>query len=108
MYAIPFQGPADISTPVGTVVHTGDFKFDNQSVDGEPMDIYKIAELGHKGVLALRFYSTNAARPGSTLSELVIVDFCMSSRAPEPYYSGNLCIHNRFPYSDGYGCRHGI
>ena len=58
-----------IHTPVGTVVHTGDFKCDFTPVDGEPIDLAKFAELGKKGVLLLMADSTNAERAGYTMSE---------------------------------------
>ncbi len=58
-----------IKTPVGTVVHTGDFKFDQTPVDGKVMDFQKFAEVGEDGVLVLMADSTNAERPGFTMSE---------------------------------------
>lgn len=51
-----------IFTPVGTVVHTGDFKIDYTPVFGDPVDLQRFAELGRKGVLALMCDSTNAIR----------------------------------------------
>ncbi|MBQ8207806.1 MAG: ribonuclease J [Clostridia bacterium] len=58
-----------ISTPIGTIVHTGDFKLDLTPIDGEMMNITRLGELGKKGVLMLLCESTNAERPGYTPSE---------------------------------------
>lgn len=61
-----------IETPVGTVVHTGDFKIDYTPIQGEPMDLARLAELGNKGVLLLMSDSTNVERPGYTMSERTV------------------------------------
>ena len=61
-----------IFSPAGILVHTGDFKVDYTPVNGEPIDLQRFAELGKKGVLALRCDSTNALRPGFTMSERTV------------------------------------
>ena len=58
-----------ITTPVGVVVHTGDFKIDYTPIDGDVMDLHRFAELGKEGVLLLLSDSTNAERKGFTMSE---------------------------------------
>jgi len=58
-----------ITTPVGTVVHSGDFKLDITPIDGEMMNLTRLGEIGKKGVLLLMCESTNAERPGHTPSE---------------------------------------
>ncbi len=58
-----------ITTPVGTVLHTGDFKIDYTPIDGGYMDLQRIAELGKEGVTLLLSDSTNVQRPGHTMSE---------------------------------------
>ena len=61
-----------IKTPLGMVVHSGDFKFDHTPVDREVIDLHRFSELGEKGVLLFFSDSTNADRPGYTESEQVV------------------------------------
>ncbi len=68
-HSIPDAVMLAIHTPVGTVIHTGDFKVDYTPIDGQEMDLGRIAELGNRGVLALLSDSTNAERKGFTMSE---------------------------------------
>ena len=63
-----------IHTPIGTVIHTGDFKIDQTPLDGEHFDFHRFAELGTSGVLALFADSTNIDRHGFTGSELEVTD----------------------------------
>ncbi len=78
-HSIPDSCGIYLRTPVGTVVHTGDFKFDHSPVDGVQTDMYKLAELGHRGVLVLCADSTNAQNPGYTPSEAVVSKSLMDS-----------------------------
>ena len=68
-HSIPDSVMLAIKTPVGTILHTGDFKVDFTPIDGKMMDLGRIAELGNEGVLALMSDSTNAERKGFTMSE---------------------------------------
>ena len=68
-HSIPDSVMFAIHTPVGTIVHTGDFKVDFTPMDGKIMDFGRLAELGNKGVLALMSDSTNSERKGFTMSE---------------------------------------
>ena len=61
-----------IHTPVGTVVHTSDFKIDHTPIEGESTDLGKFAELGRKGVLLMLADSTNVEREGYTMSERTV------------------------------------
>ncbi len=73
-HSIPDAVALGIHTPVGTIIHTGDFKIDYTPIDDERMDFGRLAELGNKGVLALMSDSTNAERKGYTMSESTVGD----------------------------------
>ena len=73
-HSIPDSVMLAITTPVGTILHTGDFKIDYTPIDGKRMDFGRIAELGRKGILALMSDSTNAERKGFTMSESSVGD----------------------------------
>ena len=68
-HSIPDAVALAIHTPVGTVIHMGDFKIDYTPINDEIIDLGRIAELGNKGVLALMSDSTNSERKGYTMSE---------------------------------------
>lgn len=63
-----------IKTPVGTVIHTGDFKIDTTPIVGEMIDLVRLGELGNEGVLALMSESTNVERAGYAMSERTVGD----------------------------------
>jgi len=71
-HSIPDGVALGIHTPVGTVVHTGDFKLDQTPIDDRPTAMQKFAELGRKGVLLLLSDSTNADTPGFTVPERTV------------------------------------
>lgn len=71
-HSIPDVVALAIHTPLGVIVYCSDFKFDQTPIDGKVADLYKLAELGQKGVLCLLSDSTNAERPGYTESERTV------------------------------------
>jgi len=73
-HSIPDTVAVAIHTPVGTLVHTGDFKIDQTPPDGQLFDLHRFAELGAAGVLALFSDSTNADRRGYTGSERDVLE----------------------------------
>ena len=68
-HTIPDAVGIALTTPVGTVIHTGDFKFDHSPISDSPADVAKIARLGSENVLALMSDSTDSQTPGYSLSE---------------------------------------
>jgi len=68
-HSIPDSIGLAIKTPVGTILHTGDFKLDQTPVDGKVTDYYTLTKLGNEGILGMLSDSTNAHRPGYTKSE---------------------------------------
>ena len=71
-HSIPDSVALAIRTPVGTVIHTGDYKIDTTPIDGGMIDLARFGELGKRGVLALVSDSTNVENPGYSLSESVV------------------------------------
>lgn len=71
-HSIPGAFALSITTPVGNIFHTGDFKIDFTPIDGQKIDLPRIAEIGEKGVLLLMAESTNIERPGYSASEKTI------------------------------------
>ncbi len=71
-HSIPDSAAVAVHTPYGTIVHTGDFKFDLTPMNEPPADFQRLAELGDAGVLAIIADSTNATKPGNALSEKAI------------------------------------
>jgi ribonuclease J len=73
-HSIPDCVALAIETPQGVVIHTGDFKIDQTPIDGESLDVHRLAELGSAGVLALLADSTNVDRKGFSGSEVDVTD----------------------------------
>lgn len=73
-HSIPDSSALAIHTPVGVVFHTGDFKIDYTPISGNVIDLNRFAEIGNEGVLCLLADSTNAERPGYTMSERTVGD----------------------------------
>ncbi len=73
-HSIIDAGALALTTPVGTVIHSGDFKFDPTPMDQNVSDLHRLAEFGREGVLALFSDSTNVERPGMTPSERGVRD----------------------------------
>ncbi len=71
-HSIPGAVALSITTPVGVIFHSGDFKVDLTPISGDIIDITRISEIGKKGVLLLMCESTNVERPGYTMSESVV------------------------------------
>ncbi|MBI1941444.1 MAG: ribonuclease J [Acidobacteria bacterium] len=71
-HSIIQAGALALTTPLGTVIHTGDFKFDPTPTDGKVSDLHTLADYGRRGVLALFSDSTNIDRPGMTPSERAV------------------------------------
>ncbi|RQD70565.1 MAG: ribonuclease J [Tindallia sp. MSAO_Bac2] len=68
-HSIPDACAIAVHTSEGVILHTGDFRVDYSTVDGEMIDLHRLGELGNKGVLLMLADSTNAERPGTTMSE---------------------------------------
>jgi len=73
-HSVPDCVAVALHTPRGVVIHTGDFKIDQTPLDGEHVDVHRLAELGSSGVLALLADSTNVDRKGFTGSEIEVSD----------------------------------
>ena len=93
-HSIPDACAIAFHTPVGVILHTGDFKIDSTPIEGKMIDLTRIGELGKKGVLALMQDSTNVERPGYTMSESRV------GMAFDDIFRncGNLCIQHP-PYA---------
>ncbi|GAB6099755.1 ribonuclease J [Halanaerocella petrolearia] len=73
-HSIPGAVAISIETSAGTILYTGDFKFDQTPINGKPTDFYSLAKLGEEGVLAMLSDSTNAERNGYSTSEKVVAE----------------------------------
>ena len=97
-----------IDTPVGVVIHTGDFKIDLSPLDDQAFDLHTFAEYGKRGVLALLQDSTNVERPGYTPSERAVrprLDEIFPADQEEALLQLLLVVDLPHPHRDGAGAR---
>jgi len=83
-HSIPDMRGVLITTELGSMLMTGDYKFDQTPVDGRPADISRLAEIGRDGLMLLCGDSTNADRPGVAPSESSVALPCCSSSRSAP------------------------
>ena len=92
-----------VHTPLGVVLHTGDFKVDYTPIDGEAMDFARFAELGKKGVLAMMADSTNVEKSGYTNSEKIVGESLTrifgKTKGRNPYMQKKLWVAATIPIS---------
>ena len=93
-HSVPDAVALAIHTPIGTIVHTGDYKFDHTPTDGQPADFGTLARIGNQGVLVMMGDSTRVESPGYTPSERVINNSFdkIFANAPGRISPGNLCV----------------
>ena len=99
-----------ITTEMGTVIHTGDFKIDHTPIDGLPADLHRLAHYGEQGVVALLSDSTNSYNPGITKSELTVApafDRLMSSHEGRIFMSTFSSNIHRIQQAISYGIKYG-
>lgn len=99
-----------ITTEMGTIIHTGDFKFDHTPVDGLPADLHRLAHYGEQGVVALLSDSTNSYNPGITKSELSVApafDKLMSKHEGRIFMSTFSSNLHRVQQAIAYGIKYG-
>ena len=105
-HSIPDACAIAVHTPVGVVIHTGDFKIDYTPIEGGIIDLARFGELGRKGVLALFSESTNAERPGYAMSERTVGSSFKNifNQAEGRHHSGHL-LQQYPPYTADSGQR---
>src|SRR5207244_5443533 len=90
-HSIPDAVGYALHTPAGVLIHTGDFKVDWSPPDGRLLDVRRFAELGEEGVACLLSDSTNAERPGTSVSEREVGE-SMARIFGAPYATGRIVV----------------